>query len=55
MVKGYQRYGDKFNELKETRASKIVEIIAEDDDNDYNHFIPYQDDDEGHCVMPKRC
>ena len=55
MVKICQRYSDKLNELKEARASKIVEIIAEDDDNDYNHFILYQDDDKGHCVIPKRC
>ena len=55
MVKVRQCYGDKLNVLKEARASKIVEIIVEDDNDDYNHFIPYQDDDEGHYFMPKRC
>ena len=51
MVKVCQRYSDNLKVLKEAGASEIVEIIAEDEDDDYDDFIPYKDDVEGLRVM----
>ena len=52
MVKVRQRYSDNLKVLKEAGASEIVEIIAGDEDDDYDDFIPYKDDVEGLRVMP---
>ena len=54
MVKVRQRYSDNLKVLKEARASEIVQILAEDEDEIMMTSIPYKDDDEGPRVMPKK-
>ena len=54
MTKVCQRYGDKLKVSKEARVSPTVETVAEDENDDYDDFIPYEDDDEWPRVMPEQ-